>query len=417
MANHPHELTDTSLDSFLADARLPVLIDLWAPWCVPCRTMAPVIDKLARNTVGKLLVAKIDVEKYPAVMERYAVRGIPTLLLFRDNAEPVRQVGSQSLGQLNSWLGSHQIDVVSQPRVAQSETLEWGSFYGDDLLQAFIGQRIADHAKAGRLSIGLGSFWIEGKGTTSAAMVHQPDTNAFERITGLPIALARLIDRCGYLTADQVSALFAALQAGKDFRLVPLRFMQWWLGASATAWNQHLRDPRLVQLLNQWQALCTARLNGDEVGAEAWSDIGQQVSLLGQNLQQSGRQLEKNIAAMLEQLSPPPATTDDSKWSTIALNINWAEFQLLEIQSGWSDEDRATPDARLAWFMEQERLSPNGKLTQDEISRLREEWQSLNPEFIEKEHAFHQSIEQLARPRSAQWQQTLNRLLADAPDF
>ncbi|NDL65657.1 thioredoxin family protein [Acerihabitans arboris] len=417
MLNKPNELSDASFDRFLAEARLPVLVDLWAPWCVPCRTMAPIIDNLAKNSGGKLLVAKIDVEKYPAIMERYGVRGIPTLLLFRDTGEPARQVGALSLGQLNAWLANHQVDMVSQPPVRQAEALEWASFYGDEGLHEFIAQRVIGHAGAGDITLGLGSFWMDGKGTTSAAMVHQPDPHAFERMTGLPIALGRLMDRCGYLNAGQVGGLFAALRAGKDYRLVPQRFMQWWLGEESAPWAGYLRDPQLVRLLARWQALCAEQLAGREMAADDWSAVGGEAALLLQSYQQPDRQLEKVIAALLRDLSPVPVTTEGDKWGNIALNINWAQFQQLEILSGWSDGDRATPEIRMGWFKEKERLSPAGKLTQEEITQLRAEWLEQNTEFFARENAFHQNLARLALPVSARMQQALNRLLADAPDF
>ncbi|MBU9809661.1 thiol reductase thioredoxin [Rahnella sp. SL6] len=417
MSHKPEELTDDGFDSFLMNAQLPVLVDLWAPWCVPCHAMAPIIDKMSKNSDGKLLVAKIDVEKYPNIMNRYGVRGIPTLLLFREGAEAARQVGALSSGQLNIWLAEHQVDIASQVPMQQAKALDCASFYGDEGLHDFIAQRTIRHAEAGDITIGLDSFWLGGKGTTSAAMVHQPDSIAFERITGLPIALARLLDRCGYLSAEQVGTLFTALRAGKDYRLVPQRFMYWWLGSESAPWTDYLRDPQLVHLLSRWQVLCAAQLAGRETEPEGWSAIGEQAVSLLQGYQQPDRQLERIFAVLLRDLSPSPISTDSDKWSHIALNMNWAQFQQLEILSGWSDEDRATPDIRLDWFKDKERQSPAGKLTQEEITLLREEWLARNPEFIAKENAFHHNLPQLALPVSARMQQTLNQLLAEAPDF
>lgn len=417
MLNKPNELTDASLDSFLATAKLPVLVDLWAPWCVPCRTMSPIIDKLAKNSAGKLLVAKIDVEKYPSVMARFGVRGIPTLLLFKGEAQPERQVGALSLGQLNAWLAGHQVDVSTQPRVQHAEALDWGSFYGDEGLHDFIAQRAIEHAAAGDISVGLGSFWIDGKGSTSAAMVHQAESHVFERITGLPVAIGRLLDICGYLAAEQMAALFAALKVGKDYRLVPLRFMHWWLSEESAPWASYLREPQLVRLLTRWQALCADRLAGGETAPGVWEAMGEQAALLLQDYQRPDRQLEQLFATLLQLLSPVPVTTEGDKWGQIAMNIHWAQFQHLEILSGWSDEDRATPDKRMAWFREQERQSPAGKLSQDEIAVPRAEWAAENAEFLAKENAFHQSIPQLLLPVKVRMQQELNRLLAEAPEF
>ncbi|MFE8103123.1 thioredoxin domain-containing protein [Brenneria goodwinii] len=417
MSNKPNELTDVSLDGFLAGAKLPVLIDLWAPWCVPCRSMSPIIDKLAKNSAGKLLVAKIDVEKYPAIMARFGVRGIPTLLLFKGEAQPERQVGALSQGQLIAWLAGHQVDLTSQPTVRHAEALEWASFYGDEALHDFIAQRAIGHAAAGDISVGLGSFWADGKGSASAAMVHQSESRAFERITGLPLAVGRLLDICGYLTAEQMNALFAALRAGKDYRLAPLRFMHWWFSEESAPWASYFRDPQLVQLLARWRALCADRLAGHETPSDAWAAVGEQAALLLQGYQRPDRQLEQIFATLLQLLSPVPVTTEGDQWGNIAINIHWAQFHHLEILSGWSDEDRATPSVRIGWFKEKERQSPAGQLTPDEIASLRAEWAAGNAEFLTKENAFHHDLPQLFLPVKARMQQEFNRLLAEAPDF
>lgn len=418
MTHKSIELTDSDLDVFLADAELPVLIDLWAPWCAPCRAMSPTIDKLARNTAGNLLVAKLDVEKYPSIMQRFGVRGIPTLLLFNNAKDPVRLVGAQSLAQLNAWLTNNHVSVSAPtPQAKQYENLEWGSFYDDNELLAFIAARVLRHASAGEIITAQSRYWLEGKGTLAAAMVHQSGSEVFERITGLPAALGHLLDRCEYLSLQQVEALFKALRAGKDYRLVPLTFMQWWLSDDFFLWEKHLRAPELITLITRWQSLCTDRLVGREISLQAWTDISQQATSLLRFYSSPDRQLEKIVTTLLSHLSPLPATTDDEQWGLISKNISWAHYHIMQIHSGWSDKERATPAERMNWFMAKERETIAGKLSPEEIAKLREEWQSLNSEFITKENALHQNLTQLALPVYTQLQTALNRLLAAAPDL
>lgn len=417
MLNTPNELTDVSLEGFLADATVPVLVDLWAPWCVPCRTMTPIIDTLARNSAGKLLVAKIDVEKYPEVMARFGVRGIPTLLLFKGDTPPERQVGTLSLGQLTAWLAGHQVAISSTPTIGYEEALAWPSFYGDADLHDFLARRTIDHAAAGAISVALSSFWIDGKGTVSAAMAHHSDGLVFERITGLPLALGRLFDVCGYSTAEQVASLFGALGVGKDFRRVPLGFLHAWFSESSTPWASYLRDPQLVQLLSRWQTLSADRLAGRETAPSAWAKVGAQAEALLPSYRRPDRHLEHLFATLLQLLSPVPAITEGDAWGNIGNHLHWAQFEHLEILSGWSDEDRATPGTRIEWFREKERQSPTGQLTQEALASLRAEWQEDNAAFYAKENQFHHHISHLFLPVKARMQQQLNRLLADAPDF
>ncbi len=88
------DAADASFDAELA-APSPVLVDLWAPWCGPCRTMAPALEELARDFAGRLKVVKVNVDQNPATQARFQAQGIPTLLLFRGGELVERIVGAQ----------------------------------------------------------------------------------------------------------------------------------------------------------------------------------------------------------------------------------------------------------------------------------------------------------------------------------
>lgn len=83
---------------------VPVLVDLWAPWCGPCRTLSPLLEQLAREFAGRIKLVKVNVDQAPGVQRRFAVRGIPTLVLLRDGQEVGRKVGAWPLHELRSWL-------------------------------------------------------------------------------------------------------------------------------------------------------------------------------------------------------------------------------------------------------------------------------------------------------------------------
>jgi thioredoxin 2 len=101
-------VTDATFTTDVLQAPLPVLLDLWAAWCGPCRMLAPVIDELARELAGRVRVAKLNVDENPVMATRLNARSIPTLLVFQDGREVERMLGAQPkheiLRKLNPYL-------------------------------------------------------------------------------------------------------------------------------------------------------------------------------------------------------------------------------------------------------------------------------------------------------------------------
>ncbi len=79
---------------------LPVLLDVWAPWCVPCRGMEPVIEELASSLAGRVRVAKLNVDRSPEATARLRIQGVPTVIVFKDGREVTRMVGERGKGEL-----------------------------------------------------------------------------------------------------------------------------------------------------------------------------------------------------------------------------------------------------------------------------------------------------------------------------
>jgi thioredoxin 1 len=94
MIEEPVHVTDSAFEKAVLQSKLPVIVDFWAPWCGPCRMVAPVLDKLAKEKAGKLLVAKVNTDENPEWAGKFQVQGIPTMLFVAQGKVVHRQVGA-----------------------------------------------------------------------------------------------------------------------------------------------------------------------------------------------------------------------------------------------------------------------------------------------------------------------------------
>ncbi len=104
LTGEPVALDTASFAAHVEHATLPVLVDFWAPWCGPCRMMAPVLDRAAAQRATGLRVAKVNTDEQPQLAGRFGIRSIPTLILFRDGRELARQPGALDGSSLARWL-------------------------------------------------------------------------------------------------------------------------------------------------------------------------------------------------------------------------------------------------------------------------------------------------------------------------
>lgn len=100
----PLQVSDAQFDNEVLNSDVPVLVDFWAPWCGPCRMIAPVLEEMANDYEGKVVIAKVNTDQDHENALRYGIQGIPTMVLFKDGQEIDRVVGALPKASLQQWL-------------------------------------------------------------------------------------------------------------------------------------------------------------------------------------------------------------------------------------------------------------------------------------------------------------------------
>ena len=99
-----HEVTDTSFEADVLKSATPVVVDFWAEWCGPCKMIGPALEEIARTLGAKAKIVKINIDENPSTPSKYGVRGIPTLMVFKDGKVAATKVGALPKNQLQSWI-------------------------------------------------------------------------------------------------------------------------------------------------------------------------------------------------------------------------------------------------------------------------------------------------------------------------
>ena len=107
MSENIKHISDATFDAEVLKSERPVLVDFWAEWCGPCKMIAPILEEVAKEYEGKLIIAKVDVDANQAVPAQFGIRGIPTLILFKNGQVAAQKVGAVAKGPLTAFIDSN----------------------------------------------------------------------------------------------------------------------------------------------------------------------------------------------------------------------------------------------------------------------------------------------------------------------
>ncbi len=106
LLDRPIKVTDDDFEKVIAGSEIPVMVDFYAEWCAPCKMMAPVLDEFAHDQIAEALVAKLNTDLNPQTAQKYGIRGIPTMIVYRNGAEAARRTGAVQREELEKLLES-----------------------------------------------------------------------------------------------------------------------------------------------------------------------------------------------------------------------------------------------------------------------------------------------------------------------
>ena len=407
-------LDEASFDTTALQNELPVLVDFWAPWCAPCKMLAPKVEALEAPYASRLVVTKVNTDEVPVIAQRFGVRGLPTLMLFRGGAEVDRLTGVVSDSKLKGWLEMHGVEGPDRPVVKAPKL---GAFFGDPVKKDEVVARVLNAAAQGRLVAGQFSELSAERVTLSALMADSLEFEPFTPKTGLPYAFGMALDFVGCTTEAEVQAIFDAVPAGADVDGIPLRLLEVWLSDRPDEWARLVGDAAIDALRRRWLDLVRAARTTQAPSPADWIQLRNDAAAAYSADYDPYRWVPDLMARLVERLCPPPSADDDLTWALAMPGQGAAGLKKAQARAagGWGTAEFALTPIEWRWLNEQFDKLPEGERASDaQFAQWKSEWARTHAEAKATMTKMEQDEPALIAPINAALRETLVRLCTEA---
>jgi thioredoxin len=333
------KLRSVTTDEFdavvLADSR-PVLVDFWAEWCAPCKALAPTLEKVSQNFDGKISIVKLNVDEQPAVRDRFAVRGIPTLILINNGQEVARITGNQSTTKLSGFLDSH-LGTTTKIATTAITLCAYGGTQGVKV--AYV-NRLREHIRR-KLDSPTESMWDGDISGGLRFVTNEAQADDCARVLGVPLEVVLLVETLtSYYGTNAANAEFVAdwldrLPVGANLTFVTARFLVQIL-ESEMVFDLLDGESALLRVRDQLLSMHIAEMKGEIIEESRWQQIQHECQdrrVLGGMLAAAGSSL-KSDPDLLGRFIP---SVTMSVWRQLQADCNWKsgdEARMDEIAEG-----------------------------------------------------------------------------------
>jgi thioredoxin 1 len=383
MSEHAVDVTEATFADEIEQATLPVFVDFWAPWCGPCKQLAPRFDELATMYQGRVKFAKIDIDENPTLAKRFGVRSVPALLLLKAGDVVAQTLGAQSRSALVELIEQHVTEPANEMPLAAAKTLR--AFHGDGELKRKVIDQVRMHIEAGQIQV-RGQFpptspicdTERQQYTLIGAVLHDTSMEQYEATFGIPASAAVLEDFIHaflmQVSADALGSLsytlrgamrdyplewFESIPPGADLRHTTSHFLHGLLldlveGPSSLPFGVAVSD-RIKAPVRDVALLHGRMAKGDMPSAAEWKAAREAAAKASPSYQQDA--VSWGVATCAEATSWP---SDELPFvAREGLNTLFSSLRETAVRHGYSEEAWAEREAIAAIYQKRREAEPD----------------------------------------------------------